>query len=52
MAMVDLFDKIKGKPGPLEMWHEQGEGYYLFPELEGEIGSRMMSTARKCCAGA
>lgn len=40
--MVDLFDKIKGKPGPLEMWHEQGEGYYLFPELEGEIGSRMM----------
>lgn len=42
MAMVDLFDKIKSKPGPLEMWHEQGEGYYLFPELEGEIGSRMM----------
>ncbi|MDD4819629.1 MAG: pyridoxal phosphate-dependent aminotransferase family protein [Flavobacteriales bacterium] len=39
--MIDLFDKIKSKPGPLEMWHDKAEGYYMFPELEGEIGSHM-----------
>ena len=45
--MKDLFDKIKSKPGPLEMWHDKAEGYYMFPELEGEIGSHMMFQGRE-----
>lgn len=39
---MDLFDKIAGKPGPLGMWSDGAEGYYMFPKLEGEIGSRMV----------
>ncbi|HYG15638.1 MAG TPA: pyridoxal phosphate-dependent aminotransferase family protein [Bacteroidia bacterium] len=39
---MDLFEKIEGKPGPLGMWSEGAEGYYMFPKLEGEIGSRML----------
>lgn len=39
---MDLFEKIAGKPGPLGMWSEGAEGYYMFPKLEGEIGSRMI----------
>ena len=45
--MIDLFDKIKSKPGPLEMWHDKAEGYYMFPELEGEIGSHMYFQGRE-----
>lgn len=39
---MDLFEKLAGKPGPLGMWSEGAEGYYMFPKLEGEIGSRMI----------
>jgi glycine C-acetyltransferase len=39
---MDLFEKIAGKPGPLGMWSDGAEGYYMFPKLEGEIGSRMV----------
>jgi glycine C-acetyltransferase len=39
---MDLFDKIASKPGPLGMWSEGAEGYYMFPKLEGEISNRMM----------
>ncbi len=39
---MDLFEKIAGKPGPLGMWSDGAEGYYMFPKLEGEISSRMV----------
>lgn len=29
------------------MWHDKAEGYYMFPELEGEIGSHMMFQGRE-----
>lgn len=38
---MDLFDKIKGKHGPLKDYAASSEGYYMFPKLEGDIGPRM-----------
>lgn len=39
---MNLLDKLKQNLGPLGQYQKAGEGYYLFPELEGEIGSRML----------
>jgi glycine C-acetyltransferase len=39
---MDLFDKIKADRGPLGKYSDFAEGYYAFPKLEGELGSRMM----------
>lgn len=39
--MNDLFDKIEKNPGPLGMHADESYGYFMFPKLEGEIGSRM-----------
>lgn len=39
---MDIFDRISDQPGPLGKYADFGEGYFVFPELEGEIGSRMM----------
>jgi glycine C-acetyltransferase len=38
---VDIFEKVMQKPGPLGMWSEQADGYFMFPKLEGEINPRM-----------
>ncbi|PID94947.1 MAG: 8-amino-7-oxononanoate synthase [Bacteroidetes bacterium] len=38
---MDLFEKIKKNPGPLGVYGEDAFGYYMFPELEGELGSHM-----------
>lgn len=38
---MDLFEKVVMKPGPLGMWSEHADGYFMFPRLEGEIGPRM-----------
>jgi glycine C-acetyltransferase len=38
---VDIFEKVMLKMGPLGMYSEQAEGYFMFPKLEGEIGPRM-----------
>lgn len=38
---VDIFEKVVKKPGPLGMWSEHADGYFMFPKLEGEIGPRM-----------
>ncbi|MBP7821545.1 MAG: pyridoxal phosphate-dependent aminotransferase family protein [Saprospiraceae bacterium] len=38
---MDIFDKIKQDRGPLGKWAEEAEGYYMFPKLEGELGSKM-----------
>ncbi|MDB5198199.1 MAG: pyridoxal phosphate-dependent aminotransferase family protein [Chitinophagaceae bacterium] len=37
--MVDVFEKLDG--GPLGQHVERAHGYFAFPKLEGELGSRM-----------
>ena len=38
---MDIFDKMHKSLGPIGMWKEQAEGYYVFPKLEGELANRM-----------
>lgn len=40
--MTDLFQKRLNNLGPLGTHSKEAHGYYTFPKLEGEIGSRMM----------
>jgi len=40
--IMDLFEKLKKKAGPLGQYADDAYGYYMFPKLEGEIGPRMM----------
>ena len=39
---MDIFDKCVFNMGPLGKYAQKGEGYYLFPKLEGEISNKMM----------
>lgn len=39
--MKDLFDKIRDEKGPLGRYQDVAEGYYMFPQLEGPLSSRM-----------
>ena len=45
--MLDIFDRLKGMEGPLEQYRQKAEGYFMFPELEGEIGPRMKFHGRE-----
>jgi glycine C-acetyltransferase len=38
---VDIFDKIYKDKGPLGQYQQVGHGYFIFPKLEGELGSHM-----------
>lgn len=38
---MDIFERIKQNPGPLGQFADYGEGYFIFPRLEGPIGPRM-----------
>ncbi|MBS1549211.1 MAG: aminotransferase class I/II-fold pyridoxal phosphate-dependent enzyme [Bacteroidetes bacterium] len=38
---MDIFDRIKQNPGPLGQFADYGEGYFIFPRLDGPIGPRM-----------
>jgi len=38
---MDIFDKIKSNRGALGQYSEAGDGYFMFPKLEGEIAPRM-----------
>ncbi len=38
---MDLFEKLEKNMGPLGEYADSSEGYYIFPKLEGELGSRM-----------
>ncbi|MCC2589840.1 aminotransferase class I/II-fold pyridoxal phosphate-dependent enzyme [Chryseobacterium sp. MFBS3-17] len=40
--MVDIFDRLRQNPGPLGQFADYGEGYFVFPKLDGPIGPRMM----------
>ena len=39
--MIDIFSRIKGTPGPLGKYQQNADGYFMFPQLEGEISPRM-----------
>lgn len=39
---MDIFKRISENPGPLGKYADFGEGYFVFPELEGDLGGRMM----------
>jgi len=38
---VDLFDRILKQAGPIGKYAEVADGYYMFPQLEGDLGNRM-----------
>lgn len=40
--MIDVFEKLVKDGGPLGQHVERAHGYFAFPKLEGELGSRMM----------
>ena len=44
---MDIFDKIRKNRGALGQYQEQGDGYFMFPKLEGEIGPRMKFMGRE-----
>ncbi len=39
--MADIFEKLLKNSGPIGKHRERAHGYFAFPKLEGEIGSRM-----------
>lgn len=39
--MADIFDRLLKNAGPLGQHRERAHGYFAFPKLEGDIGSRM-----------
>ena len=39
--MVDIFDRLKKAEGDLGQYRSKSDGYFMFPQLEGEIGPRM-----------
>jgi glycine C-acetyltransferase len=39
--MADIFEKLVKNSGPLGQHRERAHGYFAFPKLEGDIGSRM-----------
>ena len=40
--MADIFEKLIKNYGPLGQHREKAHGYFAFPKLEGDIGSRMI----------
>lgn len=39
---MDLFEKIKNNRGPIGQHAKDSHGYFTFPKLEGDIGTRMI----------
>ncbi len=39
---MDIFEKVINRPGPLGKYREKGDGYYMFPKLEGELSNKMI----------
>lgn len=48
--MVDIFDRLKEARGPLGQYQQKAEGYFMFPELEGEIKPRMIFRGKEVLA--
>ena len=40
--MADIFERLLKNYGPIGQHRERAHGYFAFPKLEGDIGSRMM----------
>jgi glycine C-acetyltransferase len=40
--MADIFERLSKNYGPIGQHRERAHGYFAFPKLEGEIGSKMM----------
>lgn len=38
---MDIFERLRRDAGPLGQYQQIAEGYYIFPNLTGEIGPRM-----------
>ena len=45
--MADLFERLIKNYGPIGQHRERAHGYFAFPKLEGEIGSRMKFRGRE-----
>jgi glycine C-acetyltransferase len=45
--MKDIFERIKATPGPLGQYQSQADGYFMFPQLVGEIGPEMEFNGKK-----
>lgn len=45
--MADIFERLIKNDGPLGQHRERAHGYFAFPKLEGDIGSRMKFRERK-----
>lgn len=39
--MADIFERLLKNYGPIGQYREKAHGYFAFPKLQGEIGSRM-----------
>ena len=39
--MADIFERLIKNYGPIGQHRERAHGYFAFPKLEGEIGSKM-----------
>lgn len=39
--MADIFERLLNNQGPIGQHRERAHGYFAFPKLEGEIGTRM-----------
>ncbi len=39
--MADIFERLVTNYGPIGQYRDRAYGYYAFPRLEGELGSRM-----------
>lgn len=39
--IMDIFERIENNPGPLGEYATYADGEYIFPQLEGEISTKM-----------
>ncbi len=44
---MDIFDRIEKNPGPLGEYATYADGEFIFPQLEGEISTRMFFKGRE-----
>lgn len=47
---MDIFDKIRSDKGALGQYSAMGDGYFMFPKLEGEIAPRMKFRGKEVLA--
>jgi glycine C-acetyltransferase len=41
VRMADIFERLLKNYGPIGQYRERAHGYFAFPKLEGDLGSRM-----------